>query len=63
MELTNKDIQVFYGCSHVTARARIKEIKEGLSLRKKGRILIHHLAKWEGLTLLECMSELRMIKG
>ncbi len=61
MELTNKDIQLFYTCCHVTAKSRIDEIKKALRLPKhRKRILINHLAKYEGLTIDECKQVLRL---
>ncbi|MCU4165222.1 hypothetical protein [Carboxylicivirga caseinilyticus] len=62
MELTRKDIQVFYGCSYVTAGCRINEIKRGLNLHSKGRVLLAHLAKYEGLTLDECKQAINLMR-
>ncbi|TRX70529.1 hypothetical protein [Carboxylicivirga sp. M1479] len=62
MELTNKDIQAFYGCCKSTAVARIREIKNGLKLPSdKKRILMIHLAKYEGLTVDECKQVIKLM--
>ena len=55
MELTLKDIQIFYDCKSVnTARHRVDEIKTALKLpKKKKRILAVHVAKYEGLSVSE----------
>ncbi|WP_066631797.1 hypothetical protein [Labilibacter marinus] len=60
MELTIKDIQEFYGVSPVTARARVKEIKEALNLKKKGRVLLAHMAKYEALTIEEVKNIMKL---
>lgn len=56
-ELTIKDIQCFYGCCRSTAIERVKEIKNALGVLRKGRILINHLAIYEGITV----SDVRFI--
>ncbi len=62
MELTIQDIRDFYGCSSPTARMRVNEIKKYLKLPQgKKRILLHHLAKYEGLEVQEVETVIRII--
>nr|WP_319398214.1 hypothetical protein [uncultured Carboxylicivirga sp.] len=63
MELTRQDIADFYGCSTPTASHRITEIKNYLNIKRKGRILINHLAKYEGLTVQECKYAIDLMKS
>ena len=62
MELTLDEIRAFYGCKTLnTARDRVKEIKAGLKLpENKKRILIVHLAKYEGLSVSEVKEIIKM---
>lgn len=51
MELTNKDLMIFYCCSENTATQRKREILRFFELPlKRTRIHIIHLAKYEGLS-------------
>lgn len=61
MELSLTEIGAFYGCSVCTARMRVKEIKEGLKLPKaKRKILLVHIAKYEGLAISEVKEIIKM---
>lgn len=61
MELTNKDLEIFYNCSHVTAKQRKQEIIKALKLPvNKKRILLLHLAKYEGLAVDECKQVINL---
>ncbi|WP_372934537.1 hypothetical protein [Mariniphaga sediminis] len=63
MEITLKELCMFYGCSMPTARMRVKEIKEGLKLSEsKKRILLIHVAKYEGLKVSEVKEIIKMYK-
>ncbi|MBS2212148.1 hypothetical protein KEM09_12080 [Carboxylicivirga mesophila] len=63
MELTVKDLQIFYNCSKPTALHRKQEIISALELPKnKKRILLLHLAKYEGLTVDECKQVIKLYK-
>nr|WP_319509408.1 hypothetical protein [uncultured Draconibacterium sp.] len=64
MELQLIDLMNFYGCSRSTAQNRKQEIKDGLKLPKnKKRVLLVHLAKYEGLKVSEVKEILKMIKN
>lgn len=61
MELTLTEISTFYGCSITTARQRVAEIKKGLNLPKsKKRILLVHIAKYEGLKVSEVKEIIKL---
>ena len=53
MVLSNKDLQVFYGCSSKTAVARRREVCD--YFRCKGvavsHVSVYHLAEYEGLPM------------
>jgi len=64
MELTNKDLQTFYSCSRSTADHRKKEILKAFGLpTNKRRVLLLHLAKYEGLSIDECKQVLNLYKN
>jgi len=64
MELTINDLEIFYNCSKPTAIHRKQEIIKGLKLpEKKKRVLLVHLAKYEGLTVDECKQALKLFKA
>jgi hypothetical protein len=52
MELTIKDLMIFYCCSEKTAKQRKREILESFGLTNNNRrVLAIHVAKYERLSL------------